>query len=225
MKNSNVKKLTVTAMICALSIVAMFVFRFNVMFLTFDFKDAVMAIAALIYGPLTGIACVAATTIIESLSVGDTGIYGLIMDFISSSTFVVLCGLIYKYKRSFSGAIIAAICTVIAVPAVMVAANLIITPLYLENTTIHDVVKMIIPLLLPFNVSKALMNSALMLIIYKPLSTILKKTGLIKSSDSDKKFVFTVKTIVLVVVSCIILILTSLFIIFYLNGEITVFQN
>ena len=40
----NIKKLTVTALFCALAFLMTFVFRFKVGFLTFEFKDAVISV-------------------------------------------------------------------------------------------------------------------------------------------------------------------------------------
>ena len=80
MKNNSIRKLTVMAMICAMGFIAMFVFRFNVGFLTFDFKDAIMSVASLIFGPLAGGICSVLVALLEFITIGDTGVYGLIMD-------------------------------------------------------------------------------------------------------------------------------------------------
>ena len=42
MKNEQIKKIAVTAMLTALAFLITFVFRFKVGFLTFDFKDAII---------------------------------------------------------------------------------------------------------------------------------------------------------------------------------------
>ena len=51
-KNASLKKLSVTAMLCALAYICMFVFKFKVGFLTFDLKDAVLTVIAFLYGPV-----------------------------------------------------------------------------------------------------------------------------------------------------------------------------
>jgi len=222
MKNTNTRKLTVLAMICSLGFVSMFFFRFNVGFLTFDFKDAVMSVSALIYGPLAGVICTLAVALLESVTVGDTGIYGLIMDILSSSAFLVSCGLVYKYKRSFNGAIIAAVSAVFAVTAIMAVANIFITPYYMGVKT-ADVIAMLPTLLLPFNFCKGLMNASVMLLIYKPISRILKKAKLIPSSPSsdDKP---GKKTLVLAVSAFAVLVLGIVFVIFALDGNFLLFD-
>ena len=220
MKNSNVRKLAVLAMISALSYVAMFFFRFNVMFLTFDFKDAVMSIATLLYGPISGVCCTVVVAFLESVTIGDTGIYGLIMDILSSCAFLIPCGIVYKYKRTFSGAIIAAICSVISVVIVMGFANIFITPFYMGVKS-ADVIAMLPTVLLPFNLSKGLMNAAVMLLIYKPLTNILRKTRLLP--PAEKKYGYDKKSLWLVIISLVVLILTAVFLLVVMKGKFVLF--
>ncbi|MBQ7968936.1 MAG: ECF transporter S component [Clostridia bacterium] len=222
MKNNPTRKLTVLAMICALGFIAMFFFRFNVGFLTFDFKDAILSVGALIYGPVAGAICSILVAVVESVTIGDTGPYGLIMDILSSSAFLIPCGIVYKYKRSFSGAIIAAVSSVIAVVAVMAIANVFITPLY-TGASRSDVVGMLPTLLLPFNLSKGLMNASVMLLIYKPVTNILRKTSLLPPSNStvDRK---DKKSIILAVSSLVVLVLTAIFVVVVMKGNFTLFD-
>ncbi len=221
MKTSKIRKLVVLAMISALSFVAMFFFRFNVMFLTFDFKDAVMSIATLLYGPVAGVCCTLVVAFLESVTIGDTGIYGLIMDILSSCAFLIPCGIVYKYKRTFSGAIIAAISSVISVVIVMALANIFITPFYMGVKS-SDVIAMLPTVLLPFNLSKGLMNASVMLLIYKPLTNILRKTRLL--APSEHKQAFSKKSMWLVIISLAVLALTTVFLIVVLKGDFVLFE-
>ena len=216
MKKNNVKKITVTALFCALAFLMTFIFRFKVGFLTFDMKDAILSVISLLYGPIYGIASAGVVAVLELLSVSDTGLYGLIMNFISSATFALACGSVYKYKRSFSGAIIAVSVSVVSVTAVMMVANIFITPYYMGVGT-ADVLALIPTMLLPFNLCKAIINATSLLIIYKPITNALKKTKLVAASQTAYKF--SKKSALLVVVSLLILILAVLFIIFKMGGS------
>ena len=218
MKKNNVKKITVTALFCALAFLMTFIFRFKVGFLTFDMKDAILSVISLLYGPIYGIASAGVVAVLELLSVSDTGLYGLIMNFLSSATFALACGSVYKYKRSFSGAIIAVSVSVVSVTAVMMVANIFITPYYMGVGT-ADVLALIPTMLLPFNLCKAIINATSLLIIYKPITNALKKTKLVPSSQTSYKF--SKKSALLVVVSLLILILAVLFIIFKMGGSFT----
>ena len=219
MQNNKIKlqKISVTALFCALAFLMTFLFRFKVSFLTFDFKDAIISVLSLLYGPLYGVVCAGVVSVLELLSVSDTGMYGLIMNFISSATFALACGSVYKFKRDFTGAILSAAVSVISVTGVMMLANIFITPYYM-GVTANDVIALIPTLLLPFNLCKSLINAASFLIIYKPVTTALKKSGLV-NVNGDVKFALTKKTLLLALISLIIIVFAILYIIFVMNGS------
>ncbi len=216
MKNKNLKKIILTATFAAIAFLFTFIFKFKVGFLTFDFKDAVISVISLVFGPIYGLTAVGIVAFLEFVSISDTGPYGLIMNFISSGAFALIIGGIYKYRRTFSGAIIASITAALGVTAVMMAANLLITPYYM-GVTRGEVAAMIPTLLLPFNLAKTIINAAATLIIYKPVTTALRRVGLISKKENAVKFL-NKKAIILYVVSAIVILLAVLFIIFVLNG-------
>lgn len=220
MKKTDIKKLTVTSMLIALAFLSIFLLKFKVSFLSFDFKDAILSVITLLYGPLWGIISVCIVAVLEFLTISDTGVYGLIMNIISSGVFALSVGFVYKYKRSFSGAIMASISAVISVTIFMMLANMLITPHYMGVST-DAVVKLIPTLLLPFNFVKSLMNASVMLIIYKPITSLLRRIGLMKTKESNYKF--GLKAIILTIVALLILVLSTVFIIFVLKGSINLF--
>ena len=75
--------------------------------------------------------------------------------------------------------------SVVLTTAVMMGANLLITPLYMGVST-TDVAKLIPTLLLPFNFTKTVLNAAIVLLLYKPLTTALRKTGLAPSETQRR---------------------------------------
>ena len=222
MKAKNgLKKLTVIAMLCAVAYLCMFLFKFKVSFLTFDFKDAILSVIAFLYGPLYGVVSAVVVAFFEFISVSDTGVYGLIMNCLSSATFAAVCGTIYKYRRTMSGAVIGALTSVVTMTAVMLVANLLITPFYMGVD--RSVVVSILPtLILPFNLCKGIINAAITMIIYKPITTALKKSRLVATSGGNSKI--NVKTTVILMVSAVAIVVLSVFvIIFVLKGNFQVF--
>ncbi len=193
MKNTNlnradsfrVKKLVVGAVFCALAFVSMFVMRINVLFLTFDAKDAVVTLAGLLLGPLYALAISVVVPVIETFMVGDTGIWGLIMDILSTASFSVVCALIYKYKKNIWGAITGLLAAALAMTAAMLLFNLFIVPLYQPGMTTAAVAKMIPSLFLPFNLTKGVLNAALVLIFYKPVSRAMKAAKLLPRGQAS----------------------------------------
>lgn len=218
--DSATKKLVVSAMFCAIAYVAVFVFRFKVSFLTFDFKDAFIAILSLLYGPVYGVMCSAVVAVLEAVTVSDTAFYGLIMNFLASGSFSLAVGLVYKYRRTFFGAVMAAVTGVFSMLIVMLLANLFITPYYMGQER-SVVVELIPTLLLPFNVCKGIMNASIMLLLYKPIVSLLRKTKLIKMSEGEYKV--GLRSVLLVVFSVLFIIFAIVIIIVFLDGSYDLF--
>ena len=177
MKNDTtykIRRLTAVAVFAALAYVIHFI-HIPVAFLNLDFKDVIMAIAGMYFGPLTGILLALLVPLLE-LPSSETGIYGLIMNALSSGTFVIVASVIYKFRRKLSGAIIALSVAACSTVAVMMVANLYITPYYM-GVPQGTVISLIPTLLLPFNAVKSVLNAALTLCLYKPITTVLKKSG------------------------------------------------
>ena len=184
-KQFDIKKLVGMAMFAALSYAVTFVFRIPVQFLTFDAKDAVLTIAAFIYGPLAAIIMSLIPALIEFITISDTGFWGLLMNFFSSAAFSFTASAIYKYKRSFNGAIIGLYAAVVVTTLVMVPMNLFITPIYMKVPT-EAVLELLPKLLLPFNFAKTMMNAAIAMLLYKPISIAMKRAKLIKGAIDTK---------------------------------------
>ena len=209
----NTKKMVVSAILIAIAFLVTFATAmFKVSgFLSLDLKDAVLSMIALLYGPVYGFVSVIAIALLEFITISTTGFYGLVMNILSSGVFVLVCGLVYKYKRSFGGAILAAVLTVFSVTAVMLTANIFITPLYFQMPR-QAVINMIPTILLPFNLCKSLMNASLMLLVYKPFVSALRYTGFVKSTEAAS-YKFSKKSILLFIGASIFLIIAIIVIV------------
>ena len=189
-----VKKLCMAAMFSALAFASMFVMRVNVMFLTCDVKDTIVTIAGLLFGPIYSLGISFVVSLLEFVSIGDTGFWGLLMDFLSTAIFSCTCALIYKYKKNIRGAIIGLVAAALTMTAFMVLFNLFIVPLYTPGYTTAKVAAMVPSLFLPFNLTKGLLNAALVLVLYKPASNAMKAARVLPAPnmengavESDKK--------------------------------------
>ena len=169
-------------MFAALAFVVSLVFRFPVLFLTFDAKDAIITLAGFIFGPISALVTSLLAATLE-LTISDTGIYGFIMNFSSSAAFSFTASLIYKYKRTFLGSVVAFYSATAVLVLVMLGTNVLVTPFYMGAPR-EVVIDMIPTVLLPFNLAKALMNSAIAMLLYKPVITALRRAKLIKTKDS-----------------------------------------
>lgn len=137
--------------------------------LEYDVGDLPIMIASFLYGPVYGLLLTIIVALIQGLSpISNTGIYGILMNIISSGTFVVVAGSIYKYKRTLKGAILGLIIGVLSTVVVMIGANLIVTPYYLGIP--RSVVRgMLLPTILPFNLFKYGINGLLCFLLYKKI--------------------------------------------------------
>jgi len=184
-KKLNLQKIVGIAMFASLAFVVSLIFRFPVMFLTFDAKDAIITLAGFIFGPVSALVTSLLAATIE-LSISDTGIYGFIMNFTSSAVFSFTASMIYKYKRTFFGSIIGFYTATAILTVTMLGMNVLVTP-YFMGVERAVVIEMLPTLFLPFNLAKALMNSAISMLLYKPVITALRRAKLIKTSDRAEK--------------------------------------
>ena len=205
MKNKQLSKETKNlcgmSMFVALSVAASFLtMGIRVDRLTFDAKDAVITIAAYIYGPVSSILMSFISASIESMITGfETGPIGWLMDILSSVTFAFSAALIYRYKRSFSGALISLGAASAIVVAAMVLFNMIFSPLFYRLKPFDPYIMALIPTLyLPFNIAKALMNSAIVMYLYKPATFALSKAKLLDTEEKTP-FSFNKKSVVIII--------------------------
>lgn len=187
MTKSNYKKTATLGMLCAFAYIAVVIFRIPVvLFLKYEPKDIIIAIGGFIYGPLASLAISVIVSVIEMLTISETGIIGCIMNILSSATFACTASLIYKKRRTFWGAVRGLIAGSLLLTAVMLLWNYIITPMYMAISR-EEVAKLLLPAFLPFNLLKGGLNTVFTLIIYKPLVKALRGAGLIPEREKNEK--------------------------------------
>jgi len=178
------KKITGLAMVAAIAYVVMLAgFRFmpSAPFLKYEAKDVILAIGGFIYGPAAAMATAFVVALVEMLTVSETGPVGLLMNFMAASAFACVAALVYKKLRTAKGAALGLFCGSVSLTAVMMLLNYIITPIY-WHVPREVVVGMMLPVFLPFNLIKAGLNSAIILLIYKPLTGALRASRLLPES-------------------------------------------
>ena len=192
MKQGYARKLTVTAMLAAISVVLMYLqisVPFMPAFIQFDFSDLPALIGAYAFGPVAGIVIVLLKNVIHLL-VSQTAWVGELSNFILGVLFVLPAGLIYKFKKNKTGALIASGIGSITMAVGGVFSNyFLIYPLFYKAGMTKEVIlgmyQAILPGVdsifealvifnLPFTFVKGLIVTVICLLIYKPLSPILK---------------------------------------------------
>lgn len=205
------KKLTTTAMLCALAYITVLFGRIPViLFLKYDPKDVVIVIGGLLFGPLTSVVVTVIVAVVQMFTISGTGILGCIMNIVSSCSFACPAVFIYKRRRRLSGAMLGLFCGVVCQAAVMMLWNYLIAPLYLGYPR-EEVVKLLLPAFLPFNLIKGGLNGAFTMLLYKPVVTALRRFHVVESAGGPEKMQVNIGVLLaalFMIVTCVLVILS-----------------
>ena len=182
-----VKKLVTLAMFAAMAYIMVFLIRIPVvMFLKYEPKDVIITVGGFLFGPLEAFLVSLVVSLVEMVSISDTGIIGAVMNLLSTCAFTCVAAVVYKKKRSLRGAALGLAMGSLTMIAVMLLWNWLITPLYM-GVARSAVEQMLLPMFLPFNALKAGLNSVLTMLLYKPLVTALRKLGLVEERPKQQE--------------------------------------
>lgn len=180
----NVRTITSIAMLTAISYVVMLLSKMLPQvygFLQLDVKDTVICIGGFIFGPLAAAVIAIVVALVEMFTASDTGIIGLIMNVLATTTFCCTASFVYKKVHNKKGAVIGLTLGTAVLTVVMLLWNYLITPIYMGMPR-EAVAAMLPTVILPFNLVKGGLNMALILVLYKPVVTALRKARLIPES-------------------------------------------
>ncbi len=192
MKNKKVRVIAGCGMLTAASVVLQYLeFPIPIVpsFIKLDFSDLPELIGAFAYGPVAGIIIALLKNIIH-MAVSQSGFVGELSNFMLGAVFAGVSGLIYKHKKTRSGALIGGVAGAAAMAAVSVFTNyFVIYPLYYSvlgfpEEAVLGMYQAILPKIktifsallvfnLPFTAVKGLISVFISMIIYKPLSPVL----------------------------------------------------
>jgi len=167
------RKLTTIAMLSAVAAVLITLIHFplfpSAAFLQYDPADVAILIGGFAYGPVAGIIITVLASFIEAFILGQDGVYGFLMHVIASGAMVAVAAVIYRFKHTRMGGLIALIAGAITRGLIMMPANHFITPHFMgAPTAVVDA--MLIPTILPFNLLVGVINGAITFAVYKTVS-------------------------------------------------------
>lgn len=191
--SQGVRKLAVIAMLSAVATVLM-ALSFPIPFLipTFvkmDFSELPALLAAFSMGPVSGVAVCLIKNLVNLFSSTTNGV-GELCNFLLGACLVVPAGLVYKYKKTRGGALMGALIGAVVMAVGSVPVNYLISypmyTLFMPLDTIIGMYQSLIPSVdglvaclvifnAPFTLLKALLDTALAFLVYKPLSPLLHK--------------------------------------------------
>ena len=190
---NNVRTIAVTGMLSAVAVVLMYLeIPIPIMpgFIKFDFSDLPALLGAYALGPVAGIIICLIKNVVH-LAASQSMLVGELSNFILGSVFVFTAGIVYKKKKSKTGALLGGLCGAMAMGVFSVFSNyLIVYPVYyklaMPEVVILSLYQAIIPSMksimqclicfnLPFTIVKGLIDVGISMLIYKPLSPLLKE--------------------------------------------------
>ncbi|MBQ1489660.1 MAG: ECF transporter S component [Eubacterium sp.] len=177
MKNTRVE-MTTLAMLTAISCILVFIsFPFPAMpAFKYELADVPILIATFAFGPVAGITVTVIASFVQAFILGQDGLMGFTMHVLASGSLVLVAGIIYRggSRHTKKGAIIGLICGVITMTVVMCIANYVLDPIFYGMPK-EAVAALIVPAVIPFNLSKAGINALVTFFVYKRISNLIHK--------------------------------------------------
>lgn len=191
--HNRIRELTVTAMLCAVATILMFLdFSLPMVipsFVKMDVSELPALMASFSLGPVYGIAVCLVKNLFNVIFHGTTGGIGELCNFLIGASFVGTAGVIYRFHKTRKGAVIAALVGAVVMAAVSVPVNYFLSyPVYAAmfggidaiiaayqelRPGTNGLMECLLVFNMPFTLVKGLINAALCFLIYKPLSPIL----------------------------------------------------
>ena len=157
-------------------------------FIKFDFSELPAIITAFALGPVQGIVVCLVKNLLHLFITSTAGV-GELSNFILGAIFVGSAGVIYKYKKTRTGALVGSLLGAVLMAVISIATNYFITyPFYTNFMPMEGIIgayqailpaadsllKCLVIFNLPFNFVKGIIDAVICFVVYKKLSPILK---------------------------------------------------
>ena len=161
-------------------------------FLKIDISDLPALLGAFALGPVAGVIIELFKNILHGMLASKTAFIGELANFLVGSCLILVSGYIYKVRKSKKGAIVGLLIGVVCMSIFAAILNyFVVLPLYETvlgfpisavvgmgsklNHNINDLNSFVIWMIIPFNIFKGIIISAMTLALYKSVSPILHK--------------------------------------------------
>ena len=155
-QRSRTHRIAVTAMLSAAATVLMFL-EFPIPFLIpsfveLDFSELPALLAAFSLGPVSGVVVCLVKNVIKGLLFSGTGGVGEMCNFLLGICFIIPAGLIYRYKRTRSGARMGALAGAVIMAVCSIPVNYFISyPVYTKFLPMDVIISMYQEIVQSFN--------------------------------------------------------------------------
>lgn len=166
------KKIVLMGLLCAISVILLYIpfLRMPLVaaapFLEYDAMDIPILIGGFMLGPISGLILTVVCALIQGFTVSaSSGLYGILMHMIATGVLVGVSSGVYKARKTLAGLVVGLVLGALCMTAVMVPANLFITPLF-TGWPVEAVKALIWPGIVPFNAIKAGINSIVSFLVF-----------------------------------------------------------
>lgn len=208
---SKTKKLTTISMLCAFAYILTLIGRIPIiLFLKYDSKDIVITIGGFIFGPMVSFYITLLVSIVQMFTTSSTGIWGCVMNLISSCAFACTAAFVYKRRHTLSGAVMGLCCGWSSMVIVMLLWNYIIAPVYMGYPR-EEITGLLFTAFLPFNLIKGGLNAGGTMLLYKPVVTALRRSHLLeptKNTEKARPDKGVILASLLIIITCILFVLS-----------------
>jgi riboflavin transporter FmnP len=134
-------------------------------YLKYDPANVTALLAGLAYGPVSGCLVGGVTAVLHACVTGNWP--GALVNIVVACAFVLPAAIVYRHSKRVAWQVFGLVLSCIAMLACAVAMNLLVYPFL--GTPVEAVVAMIVPLLIPFNRIKGVINAVLAFVLQKSL--------------------------------------------------------
>lgn len=133
MNHNRIHQVTLLGMCCAIALLSVALIRIPLLlpFLTYSPKDVIITLSGFFLGPFAALSLSFITSVLEMLTVSDTGILGCIMNTIASASFACAVITVFHHHPSRKGLFFALCGGTLLLTISMILWNIWITPLYM----------------------------------------------------------------------------------------------
>ena len=171
--------MTYTALLTALAIILSYFpeipLAFFAPWLKLDFSFTPMLLAGFALGPVAGLTALILTNLAHLLGSTSAGV-GEIANTLVGASYLLPAMLMYQHKRTLRTALVGIGLGILLMVVAAVLSNMyIMMPFFLgDKLASFDMAKYIATGVIPFNLIKGVLNSLIVYLLYKRLSTLLK---------------------------------------------------
>jgi riboflavin transporter FmnP len=176
-KGFNTKKITIMGLLSAVAYISLLFIRIPLVpaasFLKFDISDIIVTFGGFLFGPLASFLIAFVVGFIQMITVSESGIIGMFMNVLSTVAFACPAAYLYNRFKTTKSAVIGLLIGCVAMTVAMLLFNYIATPIYMGISR-DTVAAMLLPVFLPFNVLKSVLNAVGTLVLYKAVGKIIQ---------------------------------------------------